>query len=111
MEDLAAMQCEACRADAPVVSEEEIHALHPQVPSWDIITEDSVHRLQRAFKFKNFAEALDFTNKVGNLAEEVGHHPAILTEYGKVTVTWWTHKIKGIHKNDFIMAARTDKLL
>lgn len=111
MEDLATMQCEACHADAPVVSEQEIQALHSQVPSWDIITEDNIRRLQRIFKFNNFAEALDFTNKVGALAEEVGHHPAILTEYGKVTVTWWSHKIKGIHKNDFIMAAKTDKLL
>ncbi len=111
MEDLAAMRCEACRADAPVVSEQEVQALHPQAPSWDIITEDSIRRLQRVFKFNNFAEALDFTNKVGALAEEEGHHPAILTEYGKVTVTWWSHKIKGLHKNDFIMAAKTDKLL
>lgn len=111
MEDLATMQCEACRADAPLVAEEEIQAFHSQVPGWNIITEDNTRRLQRLFKFSNFAEALSFTNKVGALAEEEGHHPAILTEYGKVTVTWWSHKIKGLHKNDFIMAARTDKLL
>ena len=61
-------------------------------------------------KYKNFDEALTFTNKVGQLAEAEGHHPSILTEWGKVTVTWWTHKIKGLHRNDFIMAAKTDQL-
>jgi len=59
---------------------------------------------------KEFCAALDFTNTVGGLAEEEGHHPAILTEYGKVTVVWWTHKIKGLHRNDFIMAAKTDQI-
>jgi 4a-hydroxytetrahydrobiopterin dehydratase len=74
------------------------------------VEQDHIKRLQRAFKFKNFAEALQFTNQVGALAEEEGHHPALLTEWGKVTVTWWTHKIKGLHRNDFIMAAKTDEL-
>ncbi|ADE16614.1 transcriptional coactivator/pterin dehydratase [Nitrosococcus halophilus Nc 4] len=110
MEDLSTMQCEACRAGAPQVTETEIQELHPQVPEWEIIEENNIRRLQRIFKFGNFAEALDFTNKVGALAEEAGHHPAILTEYGQVTVTWWSHKIKGLHKNDFIMAAKTDQL-
>ncbi|ADJ27809.1 4a-hydroxytetrahydrobiopterin dehydratase [Nitrosococcus watsonii] len=111
MEDLSTMQCEACRPEAPRVSEAEIRELHPQVPDWEIIEQDAVRRLRRVFKFGNFAEALDFTNKTGALAEEAGHHPAILTEYGQVTVTWWSHKIKGLHKNDFIMAAKTDQLL
>ncbi len=70
---------------------------------------DGIKRLERAFKFKNFAEALAFTNSVAKTAEEEAHHPAILTERGKVTVTWWTHKIKGPHQNDFIMAAKTDR--
>jgi 4a-hydroxytetrahydrobiopterin dehydratase len=60
--------------------------------------------------YKNFVEALHFTNKVGELAETEGHHPSLLTEWGKVTVTWWTHKINGLHRNDFIMAAKTDEL-
>lgn len=65
------------------------------------------HQVTRTcFKFKDFAEALAFTNKVGQIAEEEGHHPSILTEWGGVTVTWWTHKIKGLHRNDFIMAAK-----
>jgi 4a-hydroxytetrahydrobiopterin dehydratase len=67
-------------------------------------------RLERAFKFKDFAEALAFTIKVGEIAEAEGHHPALLTEWGRVTVTWWTHKIRGLHRNDFIMAAKTDHL-
>jgi pterin-4a-carbinolamine dehydratase len=66
--------------------------------------------LQRVFKFKNFAQALDFTNKVGDLAEAEDHHPALTTEWGKVTINWWTHKIRGLHRNDFIMAAKTDGL-
>ena len=71
---------------------------------------DGIKRLRRAFKFKDFREAMQFTNRVGELAEQEDHHPAILTEWGKVTVTWWTHKIKGLHRNDFIMAAKTDSL-
>lgn len=111
MTDLSTMQCEACRPEAPRVTETEIRELHPQIPDWKIIEKDDVRRLRRAFKFSDFAEALDFTNKTGALAEEAEHHPAILTEYGQVTVTWWSHKIKGLHKNDFIMAAKTDQLL
>ena len=110
MKDLETMHCEACRSGAPLVMEEEIRQLHPQIPDWEIIEEDHIQRLRRIFKFDDFAAALDFTNRVGNLAEEEGHHPAILTEYGKVTVQWWSHKIRGLHRNDFIMAAKTDKL-
>jgi len=82
----------------------------PQVPDWQIVEREGVQRLERVFKFKNFSQALAFTNRVGELAEAEGHHPALLTEWGKVTVTWWTHKIRGLHRNDFIMAAKTDKL-
>ncbi len=66
--------------------------------------------LRRLFHFDTFAQALEFTTKVGELAEEEGHHPALLTEWGRATVMWWTHKIKGLHRNDFIMAAKTDAL-
>ena len=72
---------------------------------------DGVKRLERVFKLKNFVEAIEFTNKIGAIAEEQGHHPLIITEWGRVTVQWWTHKIKGLHRNDFIMAAKTDELL
>ena len=87
----------------------QIAELHPQVPNWQVVERDGIKRLERTFKFDNFVHALAFTNKVGELAEEEGHHPAILTEWGRVTVTWWTHKIKGLHQNDFIMAAKSDQ--
>jgi len=111
MTNLAAGKCVACRAGEPTVTDSEIDALHPQIPEWQIKEVDGVKRLERVFKFKNFAQALEFTNKVGAIAEEEDHHPMIITEYGRATVTWWTHKIKGLHKNDFIMAAKTDELL
>jgi 4a-hydroxytetrahydrobiopterin dehydratase len=92
------------------VTEEEIAELHPQVADWELLEVDGVKRLQRAFPFDDFAQALEFTQRVGELAEQEGHHPALLTEWGRVTVTWWTHKIRGLHRNDFIMAAKTDAL-
>ncbi|MER3458101.1 MAG: 4a-hydroxytetrahydrobiopterin dehydratase [Chloroflexota bacterium] len=110
MEALARMKCVACRAGEPTVTEAEIAEYHPQVPDWQIVEREGIKRLERVFKFRNFAQALAFTNRVGALAEEEGHHPAVLTEWGKVTVTWWTHKIKGLHRNDFIMAAKTDEI-
>jgi 4a-hydroxytetrahydrobiopterin dehydratase len=102
------MRCEACQAGAPQVTEAEIAALHPQVPQWTLVERDGIRRLERVFRFRDFAQALAFTNLVGALAETEGHHPALLTEWGRVTVTWWTHKIRGLHRNDFIMAAKTD---
>jgi 4a-hydroxytetrahydrobiopterin dehydratase len=87
-----------------------MQAYLPQVPEWQVVEVDGVNRLVRLYKFKNFRQALDFTAKVGELAEQQDHHPLIQTEWGRVTVSWWTHKIKGLHRNDFIMAARTDEL-
>jgi 4a-hydroxytetrahydrobiopterin dehydratase len=106
---LVQMKCVACRKGEPTVTEAEIAELHPQVPEWQIVEDDGIKRLERLFKFENFRQALEFTYQIGELAEEEGHHPAILTEWAKVTVTWWTHKIKGLHRNDFIMAAKTDQ--
>lgn len=110
MSELAETKCTACRGDEPTLTDAEIAELHPQVPEWQVLERQGVKRLERTFRFDNFAQALAFTNRVGEQAEEEGHHPALLTEWGKVTVTWWTHKIKGLHQNDFIMAARTDGL-
>ncbi len=107
---LKEMKCVPCRGDDPPLTGLEITELQPQVPEWQIVELNGVKHLQRAFKFKNFAQALDFTNQVGALAEQEDHHPSLLTEWGKVTVTWWTHKIKGLHRNDFIMAAKTDRI-
>ncbi len=100
----------ACRADSPHITELEAIALHAQVPQWELIAEDGIPKLSRAFRFRGFVQALAFTNAVGALAEEQGHHPRLVTEWGRVTVAWWTHKIRNLHRNDFIMAARTDQL-
>ena len=110
MEDLTEQKCEACRVGAPPVTTDEIQELHPRVPDWQIINEDAILKLDRQFKFKNFKDALAFADAVGAAAEEEGHHPRIITEWGKVGVTWWTHKIRNLHKNDFIMAAKTDAI-
>jgi 4a-hydroxytetrahydrobiopterin dehydratase len=110
METLVRMRCTACRAGEPTVTEAETATFQPQLPEWQIVERQDIKRLERLYKFKNFAEALAFTDKVGALAESEAHHPALLTEWGRVTVTWWTHKIKGLHRNDFIMAAKTDQL-
>jgi len=111
MTELETMHCEACRADAPRVTAEQIEEFKPGVPDWALIEVDGVKRLSRRFSFPDFVQALAFTNQVGELAEQENHHPALLTEWGSVTVTWWTHKIRGLHVNDFIMSARTDSLL
>jgi len=111
MSSLASEKCVACRRDAPPVTAAEIEELRPQVPDWDLVERDGIPRLERVLRFANFAEALAFTNRVGVLADAEGHHPALLTEWGRVTVTWWTHKIHGLHRNDFVMAAKTDSLV
>lgn len=110
MSELSQQTCEACRADAPRISDADLKTLMPKIPDWGVVVVDEIMRLNREFSFKNFEQAMAFSNRVGDIAEAAGHHPAILTEWGKVTVTWWTHKIKGLHKNDLIMAARTDAL-
>ena len=103
-------RCEACRADAPRVTPEERRDYLAEVPDWRIEEVAGEEQLVRAFSFKDFARALEFTLKVGQLAEAEDHHPSLLTEWGKVTVRWWTHKIKGLHRNDFVCAAKTDGL-
>jgi len=110
MNTLTTEKCNACRSDAPQVTEAEIQQLKPLVPEWTWVEREGIPRLERVFRFPNFVDALSFTNRVGALAEAEGHHPAILTEWGRVTVTFWTHKIRGLHRNDFIMAAKVDSL-
>ena len=110
MFDLSKQSCEACRADAPKVSDEDLKMLMPNIPDWQVIVVDGIMQLTREFGFRNFKQAMAFSNRVGDIAELEDHHPAILTEWGKVTITWWSHKIKGLHKNDLIMAARTDEV-
>ena len=110
MSQLSQQACEACRSDAPRVTEEEIERLGAELPEWQIVERDGIMKLERVFTFSDFQQALAFTQRVGELAEQANHHPALLTEWGRVTVTWWSHKIKGLHRNDFILAARTDEV-
>ncbi len=108
---LSQQQCVACHADAPKVSDQELAELIKEIPDWAAPVNNGIMMLERVYKFKNFKLAQAFTNKVADLAEAEFHHPAITLEWGKVTVVWWTHAIKGLHRNDFICAAKTDALL
>jgi 4a-hydroxytetrahydrobiopterin dehydratase len=110
MGTLTQLKCVACSKDAPTVTHAEVAEFHPQVSDWEIVELEGIKRLSRVFSFDDFAQALEFTKRVGELAEEEGHHPVLLTEWGSTTVTWWTHKIRGLHRNDFVMAAKTDEL-
>jgi 4a-hydroxytetrahydrobiopterin dehydratase len=110
MTELAGQQCVPCRAGEPTLTAEEIEALHPEVPDWELVQREGEKRLERTFSFDDFRQALSFTNRVGEMAEEQDHHPVLVTEWGKVTVTWWTHAIGGLHQNDFIAAAKTDEI-
>ncbi len=110
MAELHQFHCVACRSDSPRLNETEIKDLITNVPEWQVMETNDHPMLRRTYKFKDFRQALDFTRAVGLAAEQEDHHPTLLTEWGKVTVTWWTHKINGLHQNDFIMAAKTDQL-
>lgn len=108
MTELTSKTCEACRVGAPLATKQKIDEFMGQLSHWNLIEEDGIKRLRRVFKFNDFVDAVAFTQTVATLAEDENHHPAILTEWGRVTVSWWTHKINGLHINDFIMAAKTD---
>jgi 4a-hydroxytetrahydrobiopterin dehydratase len=105
MTELANRNCVPCRGDTPPLKGEELEGLQRQVPYWEVIEE---HHLRRAFKFKNFREALGFVNRVGELAEEQGHHPDISFGWGYAEVTVFTHKIDGLTESDFVFAAKVD---
>lgn len=110
MSELVNLRCVACRGDEPKLLDEEIEALKIEVPEWQVEKDGEINKLIRVYRFKNFQEAIQFTDQIGKIAEEEGHHPLLQTEWGKVKVVWWTHKIRGLHKNDFIMAAKSDKI-
>ena len=110
MKSLAEMKCVPCQGGEPTVTEEEIAELKPKVPEWEIVEQADVKRLKRTFTFKDFVQALQFVNKIGELAEQQGHHPDVYLAWGKVRLMLWTHKIKGLHENDFILAAKADGL-
>ena len=108
---LSQLKCVACRGGEPALTDTQISEFQPQVPEWHIKEVDGIKQLERVIQIRNFIEAIALTIKIGLIAEKEDHHPLIITEYGRVTVSWWTHKIKGLHQNDFIMAAKTDQLL
>lgn len=110
MNELTHMHCSPVNASAPRLKDNDIKRLSSQVPDWHVYEREGELRLEKAFLFRDFTQAVAFTNRVAQIANEEDHHPAILTEWGKVTVTWWTHKIKGLHQNDFVMAAKTEQL-
>ena len=103
-------KCVACRRDSPPITDAEIAELHPLIADWTLTEEEGIPKLLRVFRFVNFEKALSFTNAVGEAAEKDGHHPRIITEWGRVSITWWTHKIKNLHRNDFIMASKVDQI-
>jgi len=107
MFSLADKTCVPCRGGVPALKGNELAGLHRQVPEWQVVTE---HHLTRLFKFPDFKQALAFVNRVGDLAEDQGHHPDILLAWGKAEITLWTHKIDGLTESDFIMAAKIDRL-
>lgn len=107
---LSDKSCSACRGDSPPMTSAEIQKALAELPGWSLKSVAETPQLTKQYSFQNFIGALAFTQAVGALAEEYGHHPALLTEWGKVKVSWWTHKIKGIHENDAIMAAKTEQL-
>lgn len=110
MNELAQQHCSPVRSTSPRLPQDEITRLSRILTDWKTFEKDGELRLEKSFKFKDFTQAVVFTNRVAKVANEEDHHPAILTEWGKVTVTWWTHVIQGLHMNDFIMAAKTDQL-
>jgi len=105
---LSLQECEACNKNSLPIVANELPLLLKEVPDWTLTTENKVMMIKRSYYFKNYKLAWDFSNKISELAEKERHHPSIILEWGKVTVTWWTHTIGGLHKNDLICAAKTD---
>lgn len=106
--DLTAKTCVPCRGGIPPLSRDEAGVYLGQVPAWTLL--EGHDRIERKFEFPDFTEAMAFAQKVGGLAEREGHHPDLALGWGYCTVSFFTHKIKGLHENDFIMAAKVDAL-
>jgi 4a-hydroxytetrahydrobiopterin dehydratase len=108
MSELAERQCVPCRGGVPPMKGEQFNEMLSQLTDWQVVNE---HHLQKNYRFKDFRETLNFVNRVGELAEEQGHHPDICFGWGKADITIWTHKIDGLTESDFVLAAKIDKLL
>lgn len=107
MSELAERQCVPCRGGVPPLSGDELKNYSQQLPAWEVVNQ---HHLTRNYQFKDFRETLEFVNRVGELAEEQGHHPDICFGWGKAEISIWTHKIDGLTESDFVLAAKIDKL-
>jgi 4a-hydroxytetrahydrobiopterin dehydratase len=107
MSTLASKTCVPCKGDVPPLKGAELQKLESEVPGWEVVNE---HHLEKTYKFPDFAKALAFVNRIGELAEQQGHHPDIYLSWGKVGVKTWTHKIDGLTESDFILAAKIDQL-
>jgi 4a-hydroxytetrahydrobiopterin dehydratase len=107
MDSLAEKTCTPCRGGVPPLTQDEAEHFHVQSPDWQLV--DNAHRIERRFSFRNFLDALNFVQKVGKIAETEGHHPDISFGWGYATISLQTKKIKGLHENDFIMAAKIDR--
>ena len=109
MEGLADKSCVPCRGGIPPLAEAEARKLAERTPEWTLAEKGT--RLQRRFEFRDFVAAMQFVNRVADVAEREGHHPDIAIHWNKVDLVLWTHKIGGLHENDFILAAKIDRLL
>ena len=109
MSDLTGKKCEACTIDAPLVNLVDYPDLLKELEDWSIV-EESINKLVKTYNFANYADSVSFTNKIADLADSEDHHPKIVLEWHSVKLEWWSHKIKGLHLNDFICAAKSDKI-
>jgi 4a-hydroxytetrahydrobiopterin dehydratase len=107
---LTQSSCVACRGGTPTLTDAEIAELAPLVPEWKVAEVDGIRRIRREYSFADFVSAMNFAVQVGELAEREGHHPDLHISWGKVVVETWTHKIRGLHQNDYVLAAKTDEL-
>jgi 4a-hydroxytetrahydrobiopterin dehydratase len=110
MTELAEEGCVPCREGCQPLGEAQQHELQAEVPDWTIESADGVPRLTRCLSFKNFTAAMRFAVAVGRSADEQDHHPELVVTWGRVQVSWWTHAAGGLHRNDFVMAAKTDAI-
>jgi len=108
MSELAGRECVPCRGGVPPLKGDEIQDLISKLDQWSVVSE---HHLTKVYKFRDFKESLAFVNRVGDLAEQQGHHPDISFGWGRAEVTIWTHKIDGLTESDFILAAKIDQLI
>jgi 4a-hydroxytetrahydrobiopterin dehydratase len=110
MQNLAQLDCVACDKNAPLLTTHESQSLLKDLTNWQLISEGGINKLKRSFVTKNYKNSIAFTNAIAQLADSINHHPLLIVDYRMVTVVWWSHNIKGLHKNDFIMAAKTSLL-